>query len=162
MPFTKYNKSYNNRNKTRNNVSQDLKIKKLFKKIILNNKLSFIPTINTSHSIRNKGDINNTNDVVYNTACKELTIKNYFDNKRRKLNELLGYEVPDLSNYKNIIKKKFKEINKRRNLKNKEQLKCQKYETMTYYDKLNMRINNEITLLTEVEKNLLKRPMDTE
>lgn len=163
MPFTKYNKFDKYRNKSNNNKVQDLKIKKIFEKIMLNKKLSSIPsTENISQSNLIKEEINNTNDIVFNTACKELTIKNYFDNKRRKLNELLGYEVPDLSNYKNIIKKKFKEINKRRNLKNKEQLKCQKYETMTYYDKLNMRINNEITLLTEVEKNLLKRPMDTE
>ena len=160
MPFTKYNKSYNNRNKTRNNESQDLKIKKLFKKIILNNKLSFIPTINTSHSIRNKGDVNNTNDVVYNTACKELTINNYFNDKRKKLNEILGYEIPSLSNYKTIIKKKFKEINKKRNQINQENLMTQKFESMTYYDKLNMKINNEIYLLTEVEKNLL-RPIET-
>ena len=161
MPFTKYNKFDKKRNKT--NKTQDIKIKKIFEKIILNKKLSFVPaTENSSQSNINKEDLNNTNDIVFNTACKELTIKNYFDNKRRKLNELLGYEVPNLSNYKNIIKKKFKDMNRRRNLKNKENLKYQKYETMTYYDKLNMKINNEITLLTEVEKDLLKKPIDTQ
>ena len=33
---------------------------------------------------------------------------------------------------------------------------------MTYYDKLNMIINNERNWLTEVEKTLLKKSMDTE
>ena len=90
------NNNKSNRKNKNKNGEQGVKIKKIFEKIILNEKSSLPPTstTNISNLSITKEKLNNTNDLVFSTACKELTINNYFDDKRKKLNEILGYEVP--------------------------------------------------------------------
>ena len=154
LPYTKYN---NNIDKN-NSKGKNLKLKKLIKNILLVNKSK--PALK-SNIINNDGkfkisEMNDTNEIVYNTAYNELTAKNSINEKRRKLNEILGYDSPKIENYGNIIKDKFKEIKNKRNERNLENMKYQKYASMTYYDKMNLKIDNEIYLLTQVEKNLFK------
>ena len=105
--------------------------------------------------------MNDTNGVVYNTAYKELSASKFLDEKRKKLTEILGYDFPKIQNYKDIIKNKYKDIKKKRNKINKENIKNQKLISMTYYDKMNLKIDNEIYLLTQVEKNLFDKPIET-
>jgi len=158
LPFTKTFTS-NNRNKS-NNKTSNIKLQNIFKKLIMNKK-SFIPnTDNLNDRRANKNFFNSTSDVVYTTACKELTANNFLDEKRRRLNDVLGYDVPKIGNYKNIIKSKFNDIKKKRNEINTENLMKQKYASMTYYDKLNLRINNELYQLTQVEKDLFENQME--
>ena len=156
IPFTK-NK---NTNKS-NNKTNDLKLKKIFQKLILNNKLIHpkITTISNNRKL-NKKYLNDTNGVVYNTAYKELSASKFLDEKRKKLTEILGYDFPKIQNYKDIIKNKYKDIKKKRNKINKENIKNQKLISMTYYDKMNLKIDNEIYLLTQVEKNLFDKPIE--
>ena len=154
LPYSKYN---NNIDKN-NSKGKNLKLKKLIKNILLVNKSK--PALK-SNIINNDGkfkisEMNDTNEIVYNTAYNELTAKNSINEKRRKLNEILGYDSPKIENYGNIIKDKFKEIKNKRNERNLENMKYQKYASMTYYDKMNLKIDNEIYLLTQVEKNLFK------
>ena len=154
-PFTKYNdNTYNKRNKCNNKV-KDLKRKQIFKKRILNNNIKSdlkMDTLNNTKS--SKIDMNDTNDVVYNTAYKELTARDCLNDKRKKLTEILAYDEPKIDNYRTIIKNKFKDIKNRRNEINNEKLKSQRYESMTFKDKLNDKIDNEIYLLTQVEKKI--------
>ena len=158
-PFTKYNdNTYNKRNKCSNKM-KDLKKKQIFKKLILNNNINSDLIMNTLNSTKSsKIDMNDTIDVVYNTAYKELTSRDCLNDKRKKLTEILGYDEPKIDNYRTIIKNKFKEIKNRRNEINNEKLKVQRYESMTFKDKLNDKIDNEIYSLTQLEKNLFKMP----
>ena len=149
IPFTQSN--YNIKIKSKSYKRKDnLKLQNIFKKLT-NNKLSFIP--NNDNSNLNK-NLKNTNDIVYTTAFKELGVNNVLDEKRKRLNRILGYDVPQLGNYKNIIKTKFNEIKKNRNHVDKNNLMYQKYASMTYFEKINMKINNELYQLTQVEKDL--------
>ena len=166
IPFTKYYRNNNNININKSNSNIiDLKLKKIFKKLILNYKLLDHPEIITANKTisRNlkKVDLNDTNNVIYNTAYKELSASKFFDEKRRKLTENLGYEIPKEQKYKSIIKNKFKDIKITRNKNNKKLLKNQKLISMTYYDKMNLKINNGINFLTKVENNILKKPLET-
>ena len=153
IPFTKYYKNnINNKNKSMNNKNKDLKLKKMFKTFMLNQKL--VPKLTISNN-RNlvKMDINDTNDVVYKTAYKELEATNFIDEKRQKLNQILGYDEPKIENYKTIIKNKFKDIkNKRKNI-NIKNMKNQKFASMSVHDKINSQIDNGIILLTKIENN---------
>ena len=158
MPFTKYNIKNNNRNKSCNNT-KELNFKKIFQKLLLNKKVLFNPKMTILNSRKfGKIDMNDTNNVVFNTAYKELRVKNIFNEKRTKLTEILGYDAPKINDYKNIIKNQFKEIKYKRNKNNKEKIKEQKFASMTYNDKINLDIDNEIYLLTKVEKDLFKKP----
>ena len=158
-PFTKYNGNTHNKRSKCSNKMKDLKRKQIFKKLILNNNINSDLIMNTLNSTKSsKIDMNDTNDVVYNTAYKELTAREYLNDKRKKLTEILGYDEPKIDNYRTIIKNKFKEIKNRRNEINNEKLKVQRYESMTFKDKLNDKIDNEIYLLTQVANNLLKKP----
>lgn len=149
IPFTQSN--YNIKIKSKSYKRKDnLKLQNIFKKLT-NNKLSFIP--NNDNSNLNK-NLKNTNDIVYTTAFKELGVNNVLNEKRKRLNRILGYDVPQLGNYKNIIKTKFNEIKKNRNHVDKNNLMYQKYASMTYFEKINMKINNELYQLTQVEKDL--------
>jgi hypothetical protein len=158
-PFTKYNgNTHNKRNKCSNKM-KDLKRKQIFKKLILNNNIKSDLNMDILNNTKSsKIDMNDTNDVVYNTAYKELTAREYLNDKRKKLTEILGYDEPKIDNYRTIIKNKFKDIKNRRNEINNEKLKAQRYESMTFKDKLNDKIDNEIYLLTQVANNLLKKP----
>lgn len=159
MPFTKYYKQGNKNNKRNKSNNNDLKVKKIFKRLILNNNPMLDAKLTTLNNIKlRKIDMNDTNDVVLNTAYKELTANNFINDKRRKLTEILAYDVPKIENYRNIMKNKFKQIKNERNEINHEKLKLQKYAAMSHNDKLNLKIYNELYLLTQVEKDWFKKP----
>ena len=159
MPFTKYYKQGNKNNKRNKSNNNDLKVKKIFKRLILNNNPMLNAKLTTLNNIKlRKIDMNDTNDVVLNTAYKELTANNFINDKRRKLTEILAYDVPKIENYRNIMKNKFKQIKNERNEINHEKLKLQKYAAMSHNDKLNLKIDNELYLLTQVEKDWFKKP----
>ena len=163
MPFTKYNNSMSDQKNKRNqsnNKEKDLNKKKIFKKIqINNNNIRFDPKMKTlTNSKISRIDMNDTNDVVYNTAYKELTARELLNDKSKKITEILRYEVPKIENYKSIIKNKFKEIKNRRNEINNKKIKEQNKEAKTFTDILNDKIDNEIYLLTQIEKNQFKMP----
>jgi hypothetical protein len=151
IPFTQSNYNFKSKSLKR---KDNLKLQNIYKKLT-NNKFSFIP-INDNNSYLNK-NLKNTNDIVYNTAYKELSMNDVLAEKRKRLNRMLGYDVPKLENYKNIIKIKFNEIKKNRNKVNKDNLMYQKYASMTYFDKINMKINNELYQLTQIEKDLFEK-----
>lgn len=159
IPFTKYYKQGNKNNKRNKSNNNDLKVKKIFKRLILNNNPMLDAKLTTLNNIKlRKIDMNDTNDVVLNTAYKELTANNFINDKRRKLTEILAYDVPKIENYRNIMKNKFKQIKNERNEINHEKLKLQKYAAMSHNDKLNLKIDNELYLLTQVEKDWFKKP----
>ena len=151
IPFTQSNYNFKSKSLKR---KDNLKLQNIYKKLT-NNKFSFIP-INDNNSYLNK-NLKNTNDIVYNTAYKELSMNDVLAEKRKRLNRMLGYDVPKLENYKNIIRTKFNEIKKNRNKVNKDNLMYQKYASMTYFDRINMKINNELYQLTQIEKDLFEK-----
>ena len=161
IPFTKYYKTNiginNNKNKSTNKPKKDLKIKRIFKKLMLNQKIILSPKLTISNNRNyNKMDLNDTNDVVYKTAYKQLTAAKCIDEKRKKLKDILGLDEPKIEDYKTIIKKRFKDIKNERNKHKYKIMQNQKVESMSVNDKINTQIDNGIILLTEVEKNLFK------
>ena len=70
--------------------------------------------------IRPNNNYHNTLNVVYNSANNELLLNNKFDNKRRKLESLLGInEIPQVEKYDEIAFKKSERIKNHRQNKAK-------------------------------------------
>ena len=161
MPFTQTFINNNKRNKTVTK-SPNAKNKGTFKKLHADNRTSTLSEYDKSFNKKLNRKYVNTNDIVYNTAYKEFTGNTFIDEKRRRLNEVLGYDIPKIGNYKNIIKAKFNESKKKRSQINKDNLMKQKYASMTYYDKLNLKIDNEFYQLSQIEKDLFNRTKENE
>ena len=123
---------------------------------IQNNKFPFITETNIyPNKIK---DYKNTVNIVYNSANKELEIKNNFDRKRRKLNEIFGInDIPQLITYDDIIFKKTEKLKNERELKENILYESQKNEALSYRERAKVFIDKEINFLNKVEKNLFKK-----
>ena len=161
LPFTQ---TYINNNKRYKTVTKDSKRKNKgnFKKLKADNRTSTITDYEKSFNKKLNRKYINTNDIVFNTAYKEFTGNTFIEEKRKRLNEVLGYDIPKIGNYKNIIKAKFNESKKKRSQINKDNFMKQKYASMTYYDKLNLKIDNEFYQLCQIEKDLFNKTKENE
>jgi hypothetical protein len=161
LPFTQ---TYINNNKRYKTVTKESKTKNkgTFRKLKADNRTSTITDYEKSFNKNLNRKYINTNDIVFNTAYKEFTGNTFIEEKRRRLNEVLGYDIPKIGNYKNIIKAKFNESKKKRSQINKDNFMKQKFASMTYYDKLNLKIDNEFYQLCQIEKDLFNKTKENE
>lgn len=98
-----------------------------------------------------------TTDYVLDSANKEFKSQNIFNKKRNKMENILGMsEIPKLDEYENIIKTYYNEIKAKRNQKSEKLYQKQRFASLTHYEKMNEKIDDEIYLLTKIEDNLYK------
>ena len=118
-----------------------------------NNKIPFITEVGIK--AHNKDyDYNNTQDIVYTSANNELKIKQNFDNKRKKLDDIFGSnDVPNITTYNNIMEQKI-EKRKKEKLNTIKSMNCFKVSARK---KLNDIINNEIEKLNQFEEKILSK-----
>ena len=103
-------------------------------------------------------DYNNTLNVVYNSANNEFLLQNNLDNKRRKLEEMLGInDIPPLKNYDYLALKKSAKIKEERIKKMERLSAAQKFAILSRKAKLNRIIDNDMKLLDKFEKKFYKK-----
>ena len=108
--------------------------------------------------IKNNNDYHNTLNVVYNSANNEFLLQNKFDNKRKKLEEMLGInEIPHLNTYDEIAFKKSERIKEKRHKKAKEDSEAQKFAILSRKAKINLIIDNDMELLNKLENKIYHR-----
>ena len=123
------------------------------KKSKRNDKIPFITEVDIKVNKKDY-DYDNTQDIVYSSANNELNIKQNIDNKRKLLDDLLGYDnIPRISVYNQIIKKK-KEILK---LEKLNKIKSIDNFDISIKEKMNNIINNEMKKLEDLEAKLLSK-----
>ena len=105
--------------------------------------------------IRPNNNYHNTLNVVYNSANNEFLLNNKFDNKRRKLESLLGInEIPQVDRYDEIAFKKSERIKNNRQNKAKKISESQKFAVLSRKAKINMIIDNDMKLLDKLENRI--------
>ena len=138
------------------NKIKSKKRKELSLNNIENNKFPFITE--TSICLKKINDYKNTANIVYNSANKELEIKNNFDRKRRKINEIFGFnDLPKLNTYDDILFKKSENLKSEREIRANILNESQKNEALSYRERTKVLIDEEINYLNKAEKNLFKK-----
>ena len=105
-----------------------------------------------TETINTKINYENTNDIVMNSAKNNIKLRNNYSFKRNKIEELLKNDLPSLNDYENILRNKVERIKDRRNNINKEINKRQKYYFLNKKQLINLKIDKNIELLKEKEK----------
>ena len=120
------------------------------------NDLKNLPFITEPNLIANKkNDYHNTLNVVYNSANNEFMLQNSFDEKRRKLEDILGINnIPKLDTYDDIAIKKSEKIKNDRHAKAKKISESQKFAVLSRKAKVNMIIENDMDLLDKLENKI--------
>ena len=117
----------------------------------------FITEQNLNNIIRKNNNYNNTLNVVYNSANNEFLLQNKFDDKRRKLESILGTnEIPHLNTYDEIAFKKSEKIKNNRHNKAKKINESQKFAVLSRKAKINLIIDNDMELLDKLENKIYK------
>ncbi len=120
-----------------------------------NKNLPFITEPNLN--INKKNDYHNTLNVVYNSANNEFMLQNSFDDKRRKLEDILGINnIPKLDTYDDIASKKSERIKDERHKRAKKISESQKFVVLSRKAKVNMIIENDMDLLDKLENKIYR------
>ena len=119
------------------------------------NKFPLITEINNyNYKFTNYG---NTSDMVINSAKKELNLESDMNEKLNELDKLLGNEqTPKIHLYDEILNKKSLTIKNERRERARKIIESQKHLGGSIRDKLNMRIDNNVSLLDIVISNINK------
>ena len=118
-----------------------------------NNKIPFITEIDIKVNKKDY-DYDNTQDIVYSSANNELNIKQKIDNKRKLLDDLLGFDnIPRITVYNKIIKQKKEKMK----LEKLNKIKSTDNFNISIKEKMNNIINNEMKKLEELETKLLSK-----
>ena len=105
--------------------------------------------------VKKINDYHNTLNVVYNSASNEFLLQNKFDNKRKKLEEMLGInEIPHLNTYDEIAFKKSQTVKEKRHRKAREDSEAQKFAVLSRKAKINLIIDNDMELLDKLENKI--------
>ena len=105
-----------------------------------------------TETINPKLNYGSTNEIVIDSAKKNIRLKNNYSFKRYKIDEMLENNIPSLNDYENIIKDKLEKIKIRRHNINKELSKKQKLSFLSKRQLINLKIDQNIELLKEKEK----------
>jgi hypothetical protein len=109
---------------------------------------------NYNYKFKNYG---NTSDMVINSAKKELNLESDMNEKLNELDKLLGYEqTPQTHLYDEILNKKSLTIKNERRERAKKIIENQKQLGGSIKDRLNMKIDNKVSLLDRVMNNINK------
>ena len=119
------------------------------------NKFPLITEINNyNYKFTNYG---NTSDMVINSAKKEMNLESDMNEKLNELDKLLGNEqTPKIHLYDEILNKKSLTIKNERRERAKKIIENQKHLGGSIKDRLNMRIDNNVSLLDRVMRNINK------
>ena len=123
------------------------------KKIKENDKIPFITEVDIKVNKKDY-DYDNTQDIVYSSANNELNIKQKIDNKRKLLDDLLGFDnIPRITVYNKIIKQKKEKMK----LEKLNKIKSTDNFNISIKEKMNNIINNEMKKLEDLETKLLSK-----
>ena len=118
-----------------------------------NNKIPFITEVDIKVNKKDY-DYDNTQDIVYSSANNELNIKQKIENKRKLLDDLLGfYNIPRITVYNKIIKQKKEKMK----LEKLNKIKSTDNFNISIKEKMNNIINNEMKKLEDLETKLLSK-----
>ena len=118
-----------------------------------NNKIPFITEVDIKANKKDY-DYDNTQDIVYSSANNELNIKQKIDNKRKLLDDLLGFDnIPRITVYNKIIKQKKEKMK----LEKLNKIKSTDNFNISIKEKMNNIINNEMKKLEDLETKLLSK-----
>ena len=118
-----------------------------------NNKIPFITEVDIKVNKKDY-DYDNTQDIVYSSANNELNIKQKIENKRKLLNDLLGFDnIPRITVYNKIIKQKKEKMK----LEKLNKIKSTDNFNISIKEKMNNIINNEMKKLEDLETKLLSK-----
>jgi len=118
-----------------------------------NNKIPFITEVDIKVNKKDY-DYDNTQDIVYSSANNELNIKQKIDNKRKLLDDLLGFDnIPRITVYNKIIKQKKEKMK----LEKLNKIKSTDNFNISIKEKMNNIINNEMKKLEDLETKLLSK-----
>ena len=108
---------------------------------------------NYNYKFQNYG---NTSDMVINSAKKEMNLEADMSEKLDELDKLLGYQTPKTHLYDEILNKKSLTIKNERRERAKKIIENQKQLGGSIKDRLNMKIDNKVSLLDRVMNNINK------
>ena len=118
-----------------------------------NNKIPFITEVDIKVNKKDY-DYDNTQDIVFSSANNELNIKQKIENKRKLLDDLLGFDnIPRISVYNKIIKQKKEKMK----LEKLNKIKSTDNFNISIKEKMNNIINNEMKKLEDLETKLLSK-----
>ena len=118
-----------------------------------NNKIPFITEVDIKVNKKDY-DYDNTQDIVYSSANNELNIKQKIENKRKLLDDLLGFDnIPRITAYNKIIKQKKEKMK----LEKLNKIKSTDNFNISIKEKMNNIINNEMKKLEDLETKLLSK-----
>ena len=118
-----------------------------------NNKIPFITEVDIKVNKKDY-DYDNTQDIVYSSANNELNIKQKIDNKRKLLDDLLGFDnIPRITVYNKIIKQKKEKMK----LEKLNKIKSTDNFNISIKEKMNNIVNNEMKKLEDLETKLLSK-----
>lgn len=120
------------------------------------NEINCFPFITeTNYHLIKKDQFHNTANVVAETASREINIRDSLEQKRKKLEEILGLnDIPRLKRYEEIVRGKSESIKNKRHEKARAISEAQKYAILTDKEKINMVIDNDMALLANQEKKI--------
>ena len=118
-----------------------------------NNKIPFITEVDIKVNKKDY-DYDNTQDIVYSSANNELNIKQKIENKRKLLDDLLGFDnIPRITVYNKINKQKKEKMK----LEKLNKIKSTDNFNISIKEKMNNIINNEMKKLEDLETKLLSK-----
>ena len=118
-----------------------------------NNKIPFITEVDIKVNKKDY-DYDNTQDIVYSSANNELNIKQKIENRRKLLDDLLGFDnIPRITVYNKIIKQKKEKMK----LEKLNKIKSTDNFNISIKEKMNNIINNEMKKLEDLETKLLSK-----
>ena len=143
LPYSKLGKNNdNNKNSEENSLNENK-----------NKNFPFITEPNLN--INKITNYNNTLNVVFNSANNEFSLRNKFDIKRKRLENILGInDIPQLNTYDEIAFKKSERIKEDRHKKARELSESQKFAVLSRKAKINMIIDNDMNLLDKLENKI--------
>ena len=110
-----------------------------------------IPSFMTE-TINKKWNYESTNNMVINSAKKNLRLRNNYSFKKSQIENLMENNLPSLNDYENILKDKLEKIRDRRQNKNEEINKKQKLNFLSRRQLINLQIDKNIELLRKKEQ----------
>ena len=118
-----------------------------------NNKIHIITEVDIKVNKKDY-DYDNTQDIVYSSANNELNIKQKIENKRKLLDDLLGFDnIPRITVYNKIIKQKKEKMK----LEKLNKIKSTDNFNISIKEKMNNIIINEMKKLEDLETKLLSK-----
>ena len=157
LPFSKSGK----KNEQENLIIIQQAEKRLSRKIVIFPYITEpnLPKKNTyTNKPQNYKDYQNTISVVADSANKELFVNQKYDKKRNEIENILKVDdIPKVQFYDDLAHQKANEIKEERRRKNIIISEKQNYLKLTMQQRMNLDIDKNINLITNIENNLYNK-----